>query len=139
MKTLELTTLLLAIGLIFGSTSCKYEEGPILSLRTKKDRIAGDWVIEKTIESDGTEDTDWDGVEVTFDKDGTGKSSYTYTIFGVSTTQTTNFNWEFTDSKKKLKITTEDGDVDESTILKLKNDEMWVIDTDNFQTNFKSK
>ena len=139
MKTLRLTTLLLGLALVFGSTSCKYEEGPALSLRSKKARVAGEWVIEKTIDSDGTVDSDWDGFEITFDKDGTGKQSYTYDIGGTSTTQTIDFKWEFTDSKKKIKITDEDGDSEESTILKLKNDEMWIKDADNYQTNFKAK
>ena len=139
MKTLKITTLFLAAALTFGSTSCKYEEGPGISLRTKKARVAGEWIIEKSIESDGTVDTEWDGFEVNFDKDGTGKTSITYSLGGVSITDEATFKWEFSDSKKKLKVTDEDGEVDESTILRLTNDEMWVKDADNYQTNFKSK
>ena len=139
MKTLKLTTLLLAVALVFGSTSCKYEDGPGLSLRTKKARVAGDWVIEKTIDEDGDVDTDWDGFDINFDKDGTGKSSYTYTFGGTTTTSTNTFKWEFTNSKKNIQITDEDGDVTESTILRLTNDEMWIKDKDGYQTNFKAK
>ena len=57
MRTLKLTTLLLALTLVFGSTSCKYEDGPSLSLRTKKARLAGEWIIEKTVNKDGKETT----------------------------------------------------------------------------------
>ena len=53
MKTLKLTTLLLALALIFGSTSCKYEDGPGISLRSKTARVAGEWEVNKTIETDG--------------------------------------------------------------------------------------
>ena len=62
-----------------------------------------------------------------------------FSIGGVSSTQTTDFSWEFAYSKKKLKITDEDGEVDLATILRLANDEMWVIDADDYQTNFKAK
>ncbi len=140
MKTLKLTTLLLSLILVFGSTSCKYEDGPGVSLRSKKARVAGDWTIEKTIDEDGDVDTEWEGYEINFDKDGTGKTSYTYTFAGVTTTSEITFTWEFSDSKKNLKITDEDGDVTESLILRLANDEMWIKDTDDdYQTNFKAK
>lgn len=140
MKTLKLTTLLLAVALVFGSTSCKYEEGPGLSLRTKTARVTGDWGIDKTIDNDGDVDTDWDGFEITFDKDGTGTQTYTFDFGGVSTTEIVSFKWEFTNSKENIKITDEDGEVIEGVILRLTNNEMWIKDTDdNFQTNFKSK
>ena len=134
---MKLTIVLL--GLVFGSTSCKYEEGPNLSLRTKKARVAGEWEIEKATYSDGTVDTDFEGITIVFDKDGTGKNEFTGDLLGTSTTVSNNFKWEFTDSKKKLKITDEDGDIDESTILRLTNKEMWLKDTDNDQFNLKSK
>ncbi|MGB1039551.1 MAG: hypothetical protein ACPGVD_01610 [Flavobacteriales bacterium] len=139
MKTLKLSTLLLAVALVFGASSCKYEEGPALSLRTKKARVAGEWEIEKTISKDGKEDTDWDGWLVTFEKDGTGKSSATYTIGGTTTTSSNTFKWEFTDSKEKIKTTDEDGEVAEVTILKLKNKEMWVKNENDTQINYKAK
>lgn len=140
MKTLKLTTLLLAAALVFGSTSCKYEEGPAISLRSKKARVVGEWEIEKTIEEDGEIDTDWEGFEIKFDDDGTGVQSYTFTLGGVTSTSTDNFSWEFSDSKKNIKITDEDGDVVESKILKLKNDEMWIEDLeDGYKTYFIAK
>lgn len=134
MKTLKITTLFLALAMVFGSTSCKYEEGPALSLRTKKARVAGEWEIEKTIESDGTEDTDSDGITYTFEKDGTGKAESSEAGFTFSF----DFTWEFTDSKKKMKMTF-DGDSEESTILRLTNKEMWLKDTDGYQIHFKAK
>ena len=134
MKTLKLTTLLLALALIFGFTSCKYEDGPGISLRSKTARVAGEWEVNKTIETDGTVLTDWDGYLYTFDKDGKGKID----INDSGTSYSFDFTWEFTDSKKKIKLT-QDGDSDESTILRLTNKEMWVKDTDGYQINFKAK
>ena len=131
MKTIKLTTLILAAALVFGSTSCKYEEGPGLSLRTKTARVAGEWTIEKIIYADGTEDTDNDGTTYSFDKDGTGKISFT----GGSI----DFNWELVDSKEKIKIDIDGLGSTNETILRLTNKEMWVKDSDNVQTHFKSK
>lgn len=137
MRTLKLTTLLLALTLVFGSTSCKYEDGPSLSLRTKKARLAGEWIIEKYIDSDGTETAvkEADSPVVTFEKDGTGNVSFTF----LGTTSTSKFDWEFTDSKKKLKTTDEDGDVFTEEILRLTNKEFWTIDEDKDKTYYKAK
>ncbi|MEN8839301.1 MAG: hypothetical protein ABF238_02205 [Flavobacteriales bacterium] len=139
MKTLKLTTLLLAVALVFGSTSCKYEEGPALSLRTKKARVAGEWTIEKIIYADGTEDTDNGDVVYNFEKDGTGKVTFTTTIGSTTTTSDIDFKWEFTDSKEKIKVDIDGLGTEESTILRLTNKEMWIKDSDNDQTHFKSK
>lgn len=141
MKTLKLTTLLLALTLVFGSTSCKYEEGPGISLRTKKARVAGEWIVEKTIDEDGTETTvaESDSPVFTYEKDGTGKYSYTYTFAGTTTTTNETFKWEFTDSKKKFKTTDEDGDSYTEEIIRLTNKEFWLKDTDGYQTHYKAK
>ena len=139
MKTLKLTTLLLALTLVFGSTSCKYEEGPALSLRTKKARVAGEWMVEKSIDADGTVDNDGGDEVYNFDKDGTGKITFTTTIGGTTSSSDINFKWEFTDSKKKIKIDIDGFDAEESTILRLTNKEMWIEDVDKDQVHFKTK
>lgn len=132
MKALKLTTLLLAVVMVLGSTSCKYEEGPAISLLTKKARITGEWTIEKTIEPDGTIDTDHDLV-YTFEKDNTGK------ISSSSFTGDIQFSWELIDNKEKIQISIDGFDTQAETILKLKNKEMWVKDSDNYQTHFQKK
>ncbi len=134
MKTLKLATLLLAGTLLFGSTSCKYEEGPSISLRTKKARVAGEWGVEKAIEADGTVDTDWDGYTYTFDKDGGGKIEVKDGTFSYSA----DFEWEFISSKEKMRLTF-DGESDENTILRLTNKEMWLKDADGYEIHFEAK
>ena len=53
MKTIRFFSLsLLVLAFVMGSCS-KYEEGPILSLRTKKARLAGVWEIEKFVSKEG--------------------------------------------------------------------------------------
>jgi hypothetical protein len=133
MKTLKLTTVFLAVALVFGSTSCKYEEGPALSLRTKKARIAGEWTIEKFVDADGTVDNDGGDLVYTFEKDGTGK------ISSSSLTNDIVFKWELIDSKEKIKVEIDGFSSEESTILRLTNKEMWIKDSDNDETHFQAK
>jgi hypothetical protein len=45
MKFVKLTSLALAGALTFAG--CKYEEGPRISLRAKRDRVANEWAIKK--------------------------------------------------------------------------------------------
>lgn len=108
--------------------SCKYEEGPTLSLRTKKARISGTWNVEKITEEDGTIFTpnDNNSLKYTFNKSGTG--DYIIILFGLSDSQT--INWELANSKKNLKITYENGNIANTKILKLTNDELIVITND---------
>lgn len=122
--------------------SCKkYEEGPGLSFRSRKERVANTWVVEKMYEG-GTEVASPDGV-VTFDKDGT--VSATYTSFGL--TVTLNGTWELVNDDEDLAVTyTSNGISQTSTakILKLKEKELWVKDlgdtndpSDDVETHYK--
>ncbi len=114
-------------GLAF--TSCKkYEEGPAISLRTKTARLTGTWEVEKTIVN-GEESTDDMNTEITIEKDGTGEVSMEYD----GQTMTTDIEWEFGDKKESLKVRTKDmdgawDDWEESDILRLTNDECWLLD-----------
>ncbi len=114
-------------------TACgKYEEGPKLSLRSKKARVANTWKIAggtvsitdstgNTTSSDVEPDEDY---SITIEKDGTWKDS-----------DDDSGTWEFSDDKEKLKMTYEEDGVSttfESEILKLKNDEMWLKDEVDF-------
>lgn len=140
MRTLKLATLFLALGLVFGSTSCKYTEGPGISLRTKKARVAGEWTIEKSTDSTGKETTGEVG-EVglyTFDKDGTGTAN----ISESGLTFNLPFTWEFVENKEKLKVTLSifgQTEVEESTIVRLTNKEMWLREDNGAQLNLKAK
>ncbi len=126
---------ILAAVAIVGSvvmTSCsKYEEGPSLSLRSKKARLAGEWSI-SNVTLNGTDVTSLmlpsgSSYTMTIEKDGTWTSSYSASGFSSTEAGT----WEFVDSKEKLKIVTtgsSDTDGDTSTIVMLKNKELKLKD-----------
>ena len=116
-------------------TSCKkYDEGPGLSLKSKKSRVAGEWEVDKYIQSDGTESQDNASTVIKFEKDG----AYTYTNTGGSF----NGTWSFDDKKENIIIEVEflgQTSKDTTKILRLTNKEFWLIDDDNDKTYLKAK
>jgi len=111
------------------SASCKYEEGPGISLRTKKARLSGNWEVEKISENDGDVYTPNgnNSIKYTFNKSGSGDGEFK--TFGITTTRT--FDWEFKNSKEEIKITYNNGDIIYTTILRLTNEEMVLVTPEN--------
>ncbi|MBN2745245.1 MAG: hypothetical protein JXR34_00825 [Bacteroidales bacterium] len=118
MKKLILLSLIAVLG--FGLNSCsKYEEGPSLSLRTKKARLVNEWVIQSyTV---GGQD-----YTSTLPEDYTLNIKDDETFELTSNGQKELGTWEFFEDKEKLKLTS-NGTVGTSmifTILMLKNDDL---------------
>lgn len=132
MKTIKL---LLAIaflgGAIISTPSCgKYEDGPGFSLLTKTKRLSRDWDEKEYINTSGVTITDTGTDLLTFEKDGVAKVSFGALVFTGT--------WEFTSDKEKLRLFF-DGGVDELTILRLTNKELWTKDSDGGITKFEAK
>jgi hypothetical protein len=131
--------LLILAGLQFASCG-KYEEGPGFSLRTKTDRLAGEWTIEK-MTIDGEDFTAFVAAFITsteFTKDGD------YIVKGTDWDGTTfedKMKWEFSDDKSDLVITNADGSKSNIEILRLTNSEFWgkEVDTDGSVTEIHYK
>jgi hypothetical protein len=128
-----------ALIVLFAFASCgKYEEGPALSLLTKKARISGEWEIEKLI-VDGEQSDEssiFDAMTFVLEKDGTGKQkidAITYTV-GDQTYETDaqeyDLEWELSDDKEIFRMRIKDEgeweDWDEMTIQRLTNSEFWL-------------
>lgn len=130
MKNLIIASFL-GIALLFSACG-KYEEGPKLSLASKKARVAGEWKIDK-ITVNGTEQTLDEATKnmvMTLEKDGTGKVKMSY--LGVSIES--EIEWKFNDDKTKLMSRGKDAqgnweaEWSESTILQLKSKNMMLKD-----------
>ena len=113
-------------------TSCKkYEEGPALSLLTKKARVAGTWEVESYWENGVDKTSDYRaGVSsetYTYDKDGSYTIALTTIIGQINDAGT----WEFINDKEDIKTlsNTSGATPDTMVIVKLKNKEMWVKET----------
>lgn len=130
-KYLAILTLFLITAGTFMSCG-KYEEGPAFSLLTKKSRLSGTWEISE-VRQNGTliEELNTSEliVEITFEKDNTGK----YEFFAMFFTNRikffdAEFAWEFTSDKEDLKIT-----IDESTINIIQiGEDQFEFETDEF-------
>ncbi len=116
-----------AAVVIFNFSSCKYEDGPNISLRTKKARLTGEC---EAISIDGeTLGKDFE-VTIEFDKDGdfTGTSKFSY--YGYSYSNSSKGEWEWIDGKAGIEVTV-DGDKEEWEITCLTNKELQFKDQDN--------
>lgn len=130
-------SVLIVLSLIIISGCKKYEEGPLISLRSKKERLANTWILDKAT---------LNGVEVSLIRRGfwAEKNPVIFTKGNECTlifqTYDTGYDiigtWAWCDSKQSIITTTPIFVVDDIeypsysdtlTILKLKEDELWLL------------
>lgn len=128
MKTnhkVSLATLASAV-IIFNFSSCKYEDGPKISLRTKTSRLVGEW----NVKSIGSQVLGSDfQLDFEFEKDGDLTTTFSYSYYGYSYSNSMKGSWEWDNSKEELDLDI-DGDIYEFDILRLTNEEMKWEDQD---------
>lgn len=118
----KLVAFLAAIVLMVSVNSCKkYEDGPLLSLRSKTARIVNEWVIDKVMTN---------GVDVTANYPDdyllTINDDLTYTMLGNAVTQ--EGTWAFDEKKESIIFTlTSSGMEYLYTIKRLKNKELTLV------------
>ena len=136
MKTLLLSLILLPAFLFFGCK--KYEEGPGFSLRSKKERVSNDWkasaFTENGVDKLAEFNAEYQNGKFTIAK--TGNFIFTFKQFGITDTELSG-KWYFNDDKTKLLFNqtlpiTDNWSWD---ILKLKERELWIKDTDSADVN----
>ena len=116
----------LFIIILGGIQSCsKFEDGPLISLRTKKQRISREWKIEYSVNKEtgirhSADYADW---LLSFDKSGT----FSNVIFYNNIQTTLSGNWILSDNLLKFEIITDSGSQNEFyTITRLTKKELWV-------------
>ncbi len=141
------------VALLVGSvsvTGCgKYDEGPSISLRTKKARVVGEWEIEKIMRN---------GVDITSDyrifaasevmtlkKDDSYTLAITNTSLAGGGTDSESGTWAFASDKEKFTTSVTDNNVTTTftyDILRLTNKEFWtkeVDGSDTYEYHYKAK
>lgn len=132
--------LVVVMAMTFVFTGCgKYDEGPSLTLLTKKARITGEWKLVKILDETGSE-IDLQDTEQTFtiNKDNTYEVTFTMGTFS----ETSKGEWKWGDKKETIMSKGEDAtEWSEAKILKLKNSELWTEDTDEnpFQSQYEKQ
>lgn len=135
------------IGLMFIYMACKkYEYGPSLSLRSKKNRIANTWIIE-LVKKNGYILSSRPRSELSIKKDGTiTKTDTLLNAAGLDSIIRKSGLWEFDNQAENVLVLFANRyGIEESHIwyiLKLTNDEFWYEETDSlhlFEYRLKTK
>lgn len=114
-------------------TACKYEDGPKLSLRTKKHRAVNTWHIDQVLENGMDKTTDYKNAYVNYQIDIKADNSYElkYRPFNFGEYVETG-NWAFSGDKVFINFTPKDSkSPSQWKILRLTETETWVIQNIN--------
>ncbi len=123
-------SLIIALIATMGFSGCKkYEEGPVLTLLTKKARLTGTWELVEV----NAQAADYD-YEITLEKNGDFSAVVEFMSVPIEMEGT----WELDDDKEKLIFTT-DSDTDELIILRLTNSELWLEDDAENEMKFEKQ
>jgi Lipocalin-like domain len=119
--------LLLLFSIAFGS--CKYEEGPKISLRTKKHRAVNTWYLEKAFENGVDKTTEYKAAYVDYKIEIKNDDKYTlsYRAFNLIDYSESG-TWSFSNDKININFNPA-GSAGPSAwkILRLKEHETWVM------------
>lgn len=124
-KLLSTLMVLFFLASVATFTGCKYEEGPKISFTSKTKRIVNVWNYSKVINADGSEQnvSSYDGIDFDLQESGVMRIVYLNNVISTAT-------WAFSDDKKQLVLTDDDGDTETFTIQRLASDELWFTDDD---------
>ncbi|HEX8547064.1 MAG TPA: hypothetical protein VF691_08900 [Cytophagaceae bacterium] len=126
MKTNKIFLLLIVITSLF-SACRKYDEGPAISVRSRKERIANNWKIDKAY-SNGNDVTQYyTAYDLEFTKGGDAKLIANFNIGGTVFSFDSKGTWSFEDNDEKLRLDLENNLADKTyNILKLEEKELWL-------------
>lgn len=130
-KNRKFFIVVVAVILLFNFSSCsKYEDGPSMSLRTKKARLTGEWELQEIDGNNVSGEEIWEFVS-------DGDFEATYEDDGDKTTNKGEWTWE--DEKEKIEIDIDDGGKFEMEILRLTNSELIMEDDDGDEYEFEKQ
>ena len=131
MKKIIITSLIL-IGVL---SSCKkYEDGPAISLISKTERLSNSWKIAQVLEGGVDKTSDYqfafNDYNLIFEND--GDYSVSYKALGILQVTETG-KWSFNGDKTKVILdpTSNNNANNELKILRLMEEELWLMDEDN--------
>ncbi len=122
------------ITLVLMSACKKYEEGPLISFIPKIDRITGSYELEEyyiivdDIKYDLLEENNIQGIQIIYNKNGTGKE----TILREGGNIIREFEWQFDETKdflhERTKINENEftGWITNQKIMRLTRNELWI-------------
>jgi len=130
-----------ALLTIFVTGCKKYDEGPLINLTPRNERVANTWVIEEAT-ADGDDVTaDFDNYVLTLTTGGDATLLATYTVFGTDFTYDTNGTWAFQNDDEELVLDFEDNAADGTyQIRRLTESQLWLHKVgDDLELHLKSQ
>lgn len=110
----------------------KYENGPDFALKTKKERISNNWVLNEAVHLSGDDTRAFSAIYPEYQFN-IGQDD-TYTLF-YRPSETEHYSekghWKFSSDKLHFTTTCDSGAETDYHILRLANNELWVRFTDN--------
>jgi len=128
MKAKSLTLMCaLTLSIVLGSSCQKYEEGPAVSLKTRKERVANTWAVEKAYRDGKDVTTDYGQYELQMLTSGFAKLVAVYHMEGIQYEYETEGTWKLENKDDDLRLDFGDNRADRTfTILRLKEDQLWL-------------
>ncbi|TXC81666.1 lipocalin family protein [Luteibaculum oceani] len=128
MKTLNKNLIYLLAFTLFAVSCSKYEDGPVVSLIPKKDRITNYWKVEKAYEDGNDVTSSYEQYELELRNDNSATLQARYSGNAGTIIFETDGTWEFQNGKSDLKLDYENDEADETyIILRLTQEELWLL------------
>lgn len=113
------------VVIVLNFSSCrKYEDGPVLSLKSKTGRLTGEWVVE---EIDNVNISGFGSITLEFERDGDFTFGLSYSYYGYSYSYSEDGQWAWEDNKEAISVVV-NGATEEWEIQRLTNKELWFED-----------
>lgn len=117
---------------LFLSCEKKYDDDNTIELTSRKERVANTWIISYAEDDGENVSSNYDQYELYLNSDGDATLDADYTAFGVTYETSTEGTWAFRNDDEELVLDFEDDEQDaDYQILRLNNDELWVLNLDN--------
>ncbi len=132
MKNIATTSVLVLLTLGSLGTGCgKYEDGPDFSLRSRKERIANTWRVDKATKGSDDVTSAFQQYELKMEKEGDATLVANYVLGAVTFVFETNGGWDLVNDDEDLQLDFENNEADETyEILRLKEKELWLKEKD---------
>jgi len=142
MKKTGIGLIVLLIAATTMISSCKkYQYGPALSIHSPKTRLVNSWTLTQAIDSTGTDITsNFTSFELILSKAGGAQMNIEFTVLGVPFNMSTVGTWTLQNKDMDIRFDYDQNIYDgTSTILKLKKDELWLMNEDGSEVHFVPK
>jgi hypothetical protein len=137
MKKLINVTLMFAVCTIIALSGCKYEDGPGLSLRSKKARVTATWEFKKVRYNYFDSTSEYGDYTWEMRKDGTfclnSKGRQAYIIFPGKVDMG---EWDFVLDKEAIDFRYDDGRIERYNIKRLTTNDLWMEFIDSGDTRY---